>query len=53
MQNYAIFYLVISLKSNSNNKTLHVVILTVNLVFPCPEKKERKGQIEKERKSLQ
>lgn len=32
MQNYATFYLVTTLKSN-NNKTMHVVILSVNLVL--------------------
>lgn len=31
MQNYATFYLVTTLKSN--NKTMHVVILSVNLVL--------------------
>lgn len=30
MQNYATFYLVMTLKPNSKNKTLHVVIFTVN-----------------------
>ena len=47
MQNYATFYLVITLKSN-NNKTMHVVILSVNLVL-WKEGREggREGKIKK------
>lgn len=50
MQNYATFNLVINLESNNNNELLHVVIISVNLVFSERERKEeRKGEREEKR----
>lgn len=43
MPNYATFYLVITLKCN-NNTTLHMVILTVNLVFSCSKKRKKENK---------
>ena len=53
MQNYATFNLVINLESNNNNELLHVVIISVNLVFSERERKEeRKGEREEKRMPL-
>lgn len=43
MQNYATFNLVINLESN-NNKLLHLVITSVNLVFSERERKKERGR---------
>ena len=45
MQNYATFNLVINLESsNNNNKLLHLVIISVNLVFSERERRKKGGK---------